>query len=51
MLSGLLAFIGRVMLALIFIISGAMKLSDISGTGTYMASVGLPCERCRSCSK
>jgi putative oxidoreductase len=44
MLSGLLAFIGRVMLALIFIISGAMKLSDISGTGTYMASVGLPSE-------
>jgi putative oxidoreductase len=44
MLSGLLAFIGRVMLALIFIISGAMKLSDISGTGTYMASVGLPTE-------
>ena len=44
MLSGLLAFIGRVMLALIFIISGAMKLSDISDTGTYMASVGLPSE-------
>jgi putative oxidoreductase len=42
MLSGLFALIGRVMLALIFIISGAMKLTDISGTGTYMASVGLP---------
>jgi putative oxidoreductase len=42
MFSGLLAFIGRVMLAVIFIISGAMKLTDISGTGTYMASVGLP---------
>ncbi len=42
MISGLFAFIGRVLLALIFIISGAMKLSDISGTGTYMASVGLP---------
>lgn len=42
MLSGLFAFIGRVMLALVFIISGAMKLTDISGTGTYMASVGLP---------
>ncbi len=42
MISGLLAFIGRVMLAVIFIISGAMKLTDISGTGTYMASVGLP---------
>ena len=42
MVSGLYAFIGRVLLALIFIISGAMKLTDISGTGTYMASVGLP---------
>jgi putative oxidoreductase len=42
MFSGLFAFIGRVMLALIFIISGAMKLSDIAGTGTYMASAGLP---------
>ncbi len=42
MVSGLFAFIGRVLLALIFIISGAMKLTDISGTGTYMASVGLP---------
>jgi putative oxidoreductase len=39
--SGLFAFIGRVMLALIFIISGAMKLSDIAGTGAYMASAGL----------
>jgi putative oxidoreductase len=42
MFSGLFALIGRVMLALIFIISGAMKLADISGTGAYMASVGLP---------
>jgi putative oxidoreductase len=42
MFSGLFAFIGRVMLALIFIISGAMKLSDIAGTGAYMASAGLP---------
>jgi putative oxidoreductase len=42
MLSGLFAFIGRVMLALIFIISGAMKLTDISGTGSYVASAGLP---------
>lgn len=41
MFSGLFAFVGRVMLALIFIISGAMKLTDISGTGSYMASVGL----------
>jgi putative oxidoreductase len=42
MLSGLFAFIGRVMLALIFIISGAMKLTDLSGTGSYMTSAGLP---------
>jgi putative oxidoreductase len=42
MLSGLFAFVGRVMLALIFVISGAMKLTDIPGTGAYMASVGLP---------
>ncbi|MFN3450816.1 MAG: DoxX family protein [Sphingorhabdus sp.] len=44
MLSGLFAVIGRIMLALIFIISGAMKLTDISSTSTYMASVGLPSE-------
>jgi putative oxidoreductase len=42
MLSGLFAFIGRVMLALIFIVSGAVKLADIPGTGSYMAGVGLP---------
>jgi len=42
MFSGLFAFVGRVMLALVFIISGAVKLADIAGTGTYMESVGLP---------
>jgi putative oxidoreductase len=42
MVSGLFAFVGRVMLALIFIISGAQKLGDIAGTGQYMAGVGLP---------
>jgi putative oxidoreductase len=42
MLSGLFAFIGRIMLALIFVVSGAVKLADIPGTGSYMASVGLP---------
>jgi putative oxidoreductase len=42
MVSGLFAFIGRIMLALIFIISGAVKLADIPGTGSYMAGVGLP---------
>ncbi len=44
MLSGLFALIGRIMLALIFIISGAMKLTDLPGTGAYMAAVGLPAE-------
>ncbi|MEP7349183.1 MAG: DoxX family protein [Sphingorhabdus sp.] len=42
MLSGLFAFLGRIMLALIFIVAGASKLGDITGTGAYMASVGLP---------
>lgn len=42
MLSGLFAFVGRLMLALIFIVAGAQKLSNISGTGEYMASVGMP---------
>lgn len=42
MFSGLFALIGRIMLALLFIVSGAMKLTDISGTAAYMASVNLP---------
>lgn len=42
MISGLFAFIGRVLLAFVFVISGAMKLTDIPGTGAYMASVGMP---------
>jgi putative oxidoreductase len=42
MISGLFAFIGRVMLALIFIISGAIKLTDISATASHMAGAGLP---------
>lgn len=42
MLSGLFATIGRIMLALIFIVSGAMKLTDIDGTGAYIATAGLP---------
>lgn len=41
MLSGIFAVIGRVLLALIFILSGAMKLADISGTGIYLATAGL----------
>lgn len=42
MFSGLFAFVGRVMLALIFIVAGAMKLTDISGTEAYMVNAGLP---------
>lgn len=42
MLSGLFAAIGRIMLALIFIVSGAMNLADIDGTGAYIATAGLP---------
>jgi putative oxidoreductase len=38
----LLAFIGRLMIALLFLISGANKLMDISGTDTMIRSVGLP---------
>jgi len=42
MLSGLFALIGRIMLALLFIVSGAMKLANISSTAAAMASVNLP---------
>lgn len=42
MFSGLFAVIGRIMLALIFILSGAMKLTDVGGTAQYMATAGLP---------
>lgn len=42
MFSGLFAFVGRVMLAQIFIISGALKLSDPSATSAALASVGFP---------
>jgi putative oxidoreductase len=42
MFSKLFAFIGRIMLALIFIISGAVKLADPAATGTALTSVGFP---------
>jgi putative oxidoreductase len=38
----LLAFVGRLMIALLFIVSGANKLFDIAGTQQMIASVGLP---------
>ena len=42
MFSGLFAFVGRIMLSLIFIISGALKLGDPSTTSGALASVGFP---------
>ena len=41
-MSAVVAFIGRVMLAALFIMSGLGKLGDIAGTDTYIQSVGLP---------
>jgi putative oxidoreductase len=38
----LLAFIGRLLIALLFLVSGANKLMDISGTDAMIRSVGLP---------
>ena len=34
--------LGRLLLALIFILGGASKFGDLAGTGAYMGSVGLP---------
>ena len=38
----LLAFVGRLMIAILFLVSGANKLMDISGTDQMIRSVGLP---------
>lgn len=38
----LLAFVGRLMIALLFLVSGANKLMDLSGTDAMIQSVGLP---------
>jgi putative oxidoreductase len=35
-------FVGRIMLALLFLISGLNKLTGFEGTAQYMASKGLP---------
>ncbi len=37
-----LALLARILLALIFVVSGFGKLADISGTAGYIASSGLP---------
>lgn len=38
----LIAAAGRVLLAAIFVLSGASKLADPAGTAAYIASAGLP---------
>lgn len=38
----LLAFFGRLMIALLFLVSGANKLMDVAGTNAMIEAVGLP---------
>lgn len=38
----LLAFVGRLMIALLFLVSGANKLVDVAGTDQMIRAVGLP---------
>jgi putative oxidoreductase len=41
-MSTILAFIGRVLIALLFIISGINKFADLSGTQAMLSGAGLP---------
>ena len=41
-MAGIIQLIGRIMLALIFILAGVGKISDPAGTMGYMQSAGLP---------
>jgi putative oxidoreductase len=41
-MSMIFGFVGRLMIALLFIVAGANKLADIAGTQNMIASVGLP---------
>jgi putative oxidoreductase len=41
-MTGVIQLIGRIMLALIFILAGVGKITDPAGTVGYMQSVGLP---------
>ena len=41
-MNGIIQLVGRVLLALIFILAGIGKISDPAGTVGYMQSVGLP---------
>ena len=43
-MSTIFAVIGRILIAVIFLVSGAHKLMDVSGTAAQIASVGLPGE-------
>lgn len=40
--SNIIHLLGRILLALIFVIAGLGKLSSLAGTAGYMQSVGLP---------
>lgn len=42
MLSGLFAFVGRIMLASMFIAMGAYRLGSLDSSNRYMADVGIP---------
>lgn len=41
-MTSVLAFIGRVMIAVLFLVSGVNKLVDVSGTNAMIEGVGLP---------
>ncbi len=41
-MTNLAAPVGRLFLALIFILGGASKFGDLAGTGAYMQSAGVP---------
>lgn len=41
-MNGIFQLLGRVMLALIFVIAGVGKLSDPAGTAGYMQAMGVP---------
>jgi len=41
-MSMILGFVGRLLIALLFVVSGANKLMDIAGTETAITAVGLP---------
>ncbi|KFB11004.1 DoxX family protein [Nitratireductor basaltis] len=42
MQTNLLVLIGRILLAIIFVMSGFTKLTNIGGTAGYFGSIGLP---------